>query len=228
MKRSNVLALLAIGSLVGSIHAQTQVQVDLPSNYVQNTVLGKNGLPSNVIGSPYFIETFNYGSVLVEGSESYKALMRYNAYTDEIEMKNSDNTITALMKRDYIKARFNNETYGIYAYDDGKSEKQGYFLVKSEVGDFVLLQRRKKMLREGKQATSSYSSDTPPSFDDLEKFYLKVGEEVAQPIRLKKKDILNALPSAMKSKAETYVKENKTKLKTEMEVVNLLNHLANQ
>jgi hypothetical protein len=226
IKNKQALAILAMGALIGSAQAQSQVQVNLPATYAQNAVLGKNGLPNDVVGSPYFIETFNYGSVIVEDKESYKALMRYNAYSDEIEMKNNDSSITALMKRDYIRASFNNQTFGIFTYEEEGGERKGYFVVLYETKNFTLLKRKKKLLKEGRQATSSYSNDTPPSFDDIEKCYLQIDGNKAISLRLKKKDVISALPDALRSKAEVYIKQNKTKLKTEKEVIMLLNHLS--
>lgn len=226
MFKSKVLTLGAVGLFsVCSLNAQ-QVQVEIPAAYVQNNVIGKNGLPNNVVGSPYLVEEFNFGSVLIKGSESYKALMRYNAYRDEIEMKNSDNTIIALMKRDYIQAKFNDELYAIRSYKDGRDRaRQGYFIVLAKIGDFELLHRKKMLLREGKEAASSYSNDTPPRFDEDFNYFLQYKDGQAEKVRLKKKDVLAVLPAELQDAAADIVKKNKMKLKSVNEVKDLLSQL---
>ncbi|MCE2613054.1 hypothetical protein LVD13_08735 [Flavobacteriaceae bacterium D16] len=211
--------------LLQTIIVNAQVSVNLPTAYVQNQ-LDESGMPKGVIGSAYDNETFNYGSVFVKGTESYKALLRYNGYRDQLEMKSSDNTITVLMKRNYINAKINNELITIKKFEDGSRERQGYFIVIAQYGDFALLQRRQIILKEAQQASSSYTKDKPARFEKDYNYYMLFKEDgVAKKTRLSKKSIIEALPSEYQDRANSLCKKNKWKLKTEAEVRLLLQKL---
>ncbi|MCX2717971.1 hypothetical protein [Lentiprolixibacter aurantiacus] len=211
--------------LLQAIIVNAQVSVNLPSAYIQNQ-LDESGIPKNVVGSAYDTENFKYGSVLVKGSESYKALLRYNGFRDQIEMKSSDNSITVLMKRNYISARINNELITIRKFEDEGRERQGYFSVIAQHGDFELLQRRQIILKEAQQASSSYAKDKPARFEKDYNYYLQYKEDgVAKKVRLSKKSVIDALPAEYQDKANALCKENKWKLKTEAEVGLLLQKL---
>ena len=129
--------------------------MELPTVYVQNTVTGSNLVPTNVLGSPYLDEEFKIGTVIIKDAESYKSLLRYNAYNDEIEMKNG-NTTTAIMKRDYITVKLGTDVFSIHTFAYEEGVKDGYFNVLNQ-GKAQLLRRRKVHLKEGKAATSSYT-----------------------------------------------------------------------
>lgn len=221
------MAAVVIGLWVGNdLLAQGQIQVDLPSAFVQNSLTGKSGLPSNVVGSPYLNENFSYGRVLVEGQDSYRILLRYNAYRDQMEMKNPDESLTALLKKDYIEVQMNNELWVVRGFDNNGSLGEAYFVRIEEVGEFELLLRKNKVLREGREATSSYTNATPPRFDEDFGFYLKHKDEIAKPVKLKKNSVIEALPEEFRDKAEELIKKNKWKLKDESELGELLKALS--
>ena len=220
MKKILIVAVPALMMSYGSI-AQGSPAMDLPTVYVQNTVTGSNRVPSNVLGSPYLNEEFVVGTVTIKGEESYQTLLRYNAFNDELEMRNG-NTTNAVMKRDYITVRLGNEVFSVhpYAYEGGI--KNGYFNALNE-GNAVLLRRRQVILREGQAATSSYGKDKPPRFELEESYYLSMDGEPAQPVKLNKKGVLTALSGSNKDLG-SFIKKNKLKLKSEAEVLQLLEH----
>ena len=77
-------------------------------------------------------------------------------------------------------------------------------------------------LTAAQKATSTYSADKPASLDLDSQYFLKLNDNAAQEIRLKRKDILRAIDS---KKLEEYVSENKFKLKKEHEVIQALNYI---
>ena len=200
--------------------AQGSQNLQLPAVYVQNTVTGSNRMPTNVIGSPYLNEEFVVGTVTIKDAESYQTYLRYNAFNDELEMRNG-NTTSAVMKRDYITVRIGSDVFSVhsYAYDDGI--KNGYFNALNE-GKAVLLRRRQVNLREGQAATSSYSKDKPPRFEMQESYYMSINGETAQLVKLNKKGVLGAFGD--NSSLNSFVKKNKIKLKSEAEVLKLLEY----
>ncbi len=209
-------ALLGLNTL-----AQGAGRLDLPTVYVQNTVTGSNNMPTNVLGSPYLNEEFQIGTVTIKGSESYQTYVRYNAFNDEIEMRNG-NTTSAVMKRNYITVNLAGEVFSIHPYDADGALKQGYFNALNK-GSMQLLRRRTVELKEGSAASSSYSQDKPPKFELKQSYYLTKDGEKAKMVRLNKKGILNAL-SDRSTKVNAFVKKNKLKLKSEVEVIKLLDY----
>lgn len=217
--KNKLLAAAVISLMIGqTILAQN---LDLPTAYLQNNTSGKNNIPANVVGSPYFEEKFIFGTVFIKDSESYNAKMRYNAYNDEIEMKEQGKTIS-LMKRDYIKAEMNGTMIAIHGYMSKNLLKKGYFMELNK-GEAKLLLKKSMELSEGKKATSSYSKDSPPKFSAKEEYYISKNDNPANQIKLKAKDIINTL-SDKKSELEAYVKENKLKIKTSEDAVLLVNY----
>lgn len=207
----------------GMVMGQATTRVDLPTEYVRNTTVGNNSLPENVQGSPYFTEGFVSGKVYTEKGEPYSAMLRYNGYNDQIEMKDMDKTI-ALLKRDYITASFGGKNYAIKKYKAKSSEKQGYFVVLND-GAIQLLLKQEKEFIDGKEANTSYGNKIPPKFAERTTYYLKNGDLAAVPTKLKKKDILGLLEN--KKELADFVSSNGLKLKSEAEVIKLLN-FANQ
>tara|TARA_R110002051_G_scaffold644_1_gene3192 strand:+ start:3251 stop:3859 length:609 start_codon:yes stop_codon:yes gene_type:complete len=194
--------------------------IDLPMEYLQNSASGKNMIPDNVIGSPYFNETWTFGTVYINET-SYNRELRYNAYTDDLEMKEKGEIIN-LLKRDYIWAKIDKNTYRIEEYaENGNQTKQGYFIELNE-GKARLLTKKQKELMAAQAAKSSYQSDKPARFIEEESYYLKVDKGPAIEIKLKEKDILDILDKEDQLKA--YIKANKLNLKSQEEVIQLLNH----
>ena len=66
-----------------------QTSLELPSSYINNNTYGgiNTSLPPNVVGSPYLTEEFVKGTVFIEDEKPYVAMMRDNAYQDEIQVQ---------------------------------------------------------------------------------------------------------------------------------------------
>jgi hypothetical protein len=212
--------LLAV-TLAAATLAWGQTSLELPSSYINNNTYGGiNNLPPDIEGSPYLTDEFVKGTVFVENEKPYAAMMRYNAYQDEIQVQGSDG-ISSLFKRDYIWAEIGGESFRIQTYGDRTGTSKGYFIELNR-GNIRLLKRIVREFKEGQPAVSSYSQDTPPRFDEKVTYYLVREESPAQEVRLRKKDILGFLSS---KEVETYVKENKLRLNSEKEVIQVLTQI---
>ena len=130
------------------------------------------------------------------------------------------------MKRNYINAKINDELITIRRFEDGSRQRQGYFSVIAQYGDFTFLERRKIILKQAQQASSSYAKDKPARFEKDYNYYIQYGEDgIAIKTRLNKKAFIAALPAEFQDKASSLCKKNKWKLKTEAEVRLLLQKL---
>lgn len=212
--------LLAV-TLAATTLVRGQTSLELPSSYINNNTYGGiNNLPPDIEGSPYLTDEFVKGTVFVENEKPYAAMMRYNAYQDEIQVQGSDG-ISSLFKRDYIWAEIGGETFRIQTYGDRTGTSKGYF-VELNRGNIRLLKRIVREFKEGQPAVSSYSQNTPPRFDEKVTYYLVREKSPAREVRLRKKDILGFLSS---KEVETYVKENKLRLNSEKEVIQVLTQI---
>jgi len=212
------LLLLAVGLTLTTL-TWGQTALELPSSYINNNTYGgvNNTLPPNVVGSPYFPEEFIKGTVFIENEKPYAAMMRYNAYQDEVQVQGS-NGISSLFKREYVWAEIEGQSFRIETYKTRSGTSKGYF-VELNRGKVRLLKRIVREFKEGQPAVSTYSEDTPPRFDEEVTYYLVREGSPAQQVRLRKKDVLEFLSS---KEVESYVKENKLKLKSEDEVIKVL------
>ena len=197
--------------------------IELPTEYMNNSTLGgvNSGLPNNVQGSPYANEEFVIGKVFVNDDDPYNGILRYNAYQDGIEMKTEKGIIT-LLKRDYLKAQIAGKLYLIENYKKNGAVRKTYFVELSKGKARLLLKQGKKFVQERK-ATSSYSKDQPPKFEDEISYYIITEGNAAIETRLRAKDVINALPDH-KKELTAFVKKNNLKLKTEAEVIQLLSY----
>jgi len=195
--------------------------LDLPTAYIRNTLSGANNLPNDVVGSVYINDKFQPGKVQID-DKAFDAFIRYNAYKDEFEIQNQAGEITTVLRRDNVVVQMGPETYEIYSFIDEDGNKRQGYLQKMNEGKNLLLVRKNIELIPRREATSTYSMDQPPKLELETQYFIKVSGKPAEPIRLKKKDILRLIPD---EDFKEYVKENDLKLKDESEIIQALNAL---
>jgi hypothetical protein len=179
---------------------------------------------ADVEGEPYFQKFFSIGDLMYKDSLNLgKYLMRYNAYTDEIEVKN-EQTTNVINKADYIRVILNNKNYVTlnYAKNNGSIEK-GFFIEKVKGTHGSLFLKRHKTVRQGQEAKTSFHKNTPPTFIDHEAYFLKFADNQPLKIKLKKTKILNAFPDKTDA-LKKYVKQEALNLETEAGLISLVEH----
>jgi hypothetical protein len=176
---------------------------------------------TDIEGEPYFKEQFSNGILFYKDSLNLgEFLIRYNAYTDEIESSN-DSGNTVINKVDEISILLDNEKYVILNFlNDNNIIKKGFFIEKYRGGNNGLFLKKYKTIKDGKEAKTSFHKSTPPSFVDHEKYYLKFSDNAPIEIKLKKNKVLNAFPDK-KDLLEKYVAEKKLQLETEEDLIEL-------
>lgn len=195
----------------------------LPADYLRNNLVGNNNLPTNTVGSQYLNEEFSPSLVTINDTTTYNAMLRYNAYSDEIEMKNDDK-ITALFKRPYISAKIGDSTYEILDYTTADNQnKTGYFVVIRTNGSHKFYRKDYKIFKPGKQAASTYKKDTAPTFEDRRDYYVLLENNAnLRGLKLKKKSITELL--GKESELNSFIKKNKLDLKNESDLVKLFRY----
>ena len=171
-------------------------------------------------GSPYFNERYVVGNTMVNG-KSVRLLMRYNAYADQIEMKDKYQKSFNLLKRTDLEATFGGKIYTMLEYVEEGKKKKGYFNPLN-TGIVKLYYKPKKIFVQAEKPENGYDAFEPPVFKDASTYYLQVGSQPLVKINLNKRQLLKHLKEESVS-VRRFVEENNLKLKTEEEIVKLLN-----
>jgi len=200
-------------------------RLEVPAEYTRQHLMGNNiVLAKDVQGSPYLTESFLSGQVLIDGREPYRKLLRYNAYLDEIQMKDDQNKTMSLLKREYIRARIAHDFYEIVSYiDSDGNEKKGY-MVKVEEGNASLYRQNKKLFIDAKEAPSSYRKDQPAKLVEEMTYFLRKKDGLLTEMKFKKKEVLKMLGDK-DSELKKYLSENNNiALKNEVGMAQLIRY----
>ncbi|MGB5665654.1 MAG: hypothetical protein WBM53_02310 [Maribacter sp.] len=180
---------------------------------------------SKIEGSPYSNDSYQWG-VLMHGRNKKigKYKIRYNAHIDRMETLNADGTIGVISKADSLNIVINNTTYLTLDYLE-KNDKihKGYFTEKTTGPSCSLFLREYKTIKEGKEASTGYHKNKPSKFIDHKKYYLRFSSKILQPIKLKKKAILNSFPKHY-DLLNKYVSEKKLAVDSENGLIALVDY----
>ena len=218
----NAIALLAFSSGISQVSFNNPDEAAIVS--YQTKPINISNIKTE--GSAYFNEEFKWGQVLVNGEVKSTGNLRYNAVNSEIELQKGKEKYTAILKRNYISARIQNELYKLYPYLDdtnNESTRIGYFIPLNE-GNLKLLYKPEKKLRRGKAAATNYDRSVPPRYIDISSYYIQKGDEPAIKIYLRKKYFYDILG---KDNIKEYVKSNNLKLNKEDDAIKVMEYYNN-
>ncbi|WP_141876778.1 hypothetical protein [Gramella sp. Hel_I_59] len=218
MIRFKPLFLIAfLFSVFTSVNSQN---LDLPTAYIRNSNSGKNKIPANVKGSPFINENFT-SSQLIVNNKKIKAQLRYDAYTDAFEVKQSNGSVY-LSKNPQISINYlNNNYYLIEYYNDSGILKMGYLQSMVENEDIKVYKRDVKIFEEGEEAINSYAVDKPAKFEEEVRYYLALNSDNPKEIRLKRRDIIRFFDN---KKVKNFIKDEKLKFKDENDLIELADY----
>ena len=83
------LNILTVIFMVVSSYSQS---IELPQE-IRTKIIEKNSIPEGVKGSPFFNDEFLIGTVYANNIKPFKAYLRYDAFNDEIQMKENKKII---------------------------------------------------------------------------------------------------------------------------------------
>ena len=215
MKKNLILISLLFLTTTISLFAQN---IELPTEYIRNTLNGDINLPANVEGSPYIDEEFKIGKVTVD-TKSFSTPLRYNGYLDLFEIKTVQNEVIALLRRPDLSIQLDDTEYKLTSYiDDNGNRRYGYlkFLYS---GDISFLKKEGVIKKDAVKAPNSYSKDKPARLEPIEEYFIKKEGLIAEEVRLKRKDILRIINN---KEVTNFVKKNNLKLKKESEIIQTL------
>ncbi|MCL6264949.1 hypothetical protein [Flagellimonas myxillae] len=180
----------------------------------------------DIEGSIYVNDKFEPGIIFFKGEEERKLFMRYNAFNDEFEIKNSDlkgERALALFKNKDISCLLGSATFSYMSHMDKKGESAESYLKELLVtGDYRLLEQQKKKFKEGKKAKTSHAVSFPHRFVDEVHYYIQVGEKVPMYAPSKKKELIALLHVGHQESVKKFIKEKGIDIKTQKGLTNVL------
>jgi hypothetical protein len=168
-------------------------------------------------GTPYANKEFMEGSIF-QGDQLLQkdVLLRYNIFSDEIEIKTSINetNYSALLKKSGMLIKIFNDVYTLIPFE-GSDEKGQYFKVLSTDEHLSLYKKSTVNYTPQTFAKTSYDRDRPAKFTQSDSYFLatKAGNFVEMPESRSK--VLKLMKNK-ESEIKTFLKSNRTNLKDEM------------
>ncbi len=179
---------------------------------------------SDVEGSMYNVREFRKGQVYV-GEELHATFpMRYNAYSDEFEVKKDvGDEVLGLTKSTTLTFVLGGQSFVYRNYLDKKEKSvQGYLQVLEEGGNYKLYYRKAKIFKEGKKAQTSFHPDIPHKFVDSETFYLAAESSNPRYISNSKKAMREMVAESEWLKVKDYMKNHKIDLSKKTDLLKLV------
>lgn len=216
------------------INSFGQARADL-YNYFNSTKAGVGSLmekvgekeTDNATGSPYILKTFSLGNINgVEGS----ILIKYNAYSDVIELNNGDDKVFILPKDqefNTISLKASSHPYKLFNYRDLKNEEvNGYLIEQVAENGVALLKREKIILIPEKQPQNGYGTFSPAKYERVtDDYYLQLKEKNIVPFPKNKKK-LQQLFTTQKDAIDTFFESNELSFKEEQDMIKITQFIA--
>jgi len=210
--------------LLVSFSLATQIGFSQVANYESNNrfVEANAKAPEKKpTGSQYINEKFVPGSYL---NNSQIILLRYNAYADQVEFKDSNDENKYLVPNKGVQL-ITSDKKNIYIYEDYSTEKEGnktgYLNLISENGQVKIYSRTKIYLKAETQSTNGYQTAKPAGYKKAEtEYYIKVKEQPIVFLPSNKKELYKLFPGKEKEVTE-YIKSNKISLDKEEDLKSL-------
>ncbi len=178
MKKKNLINACILLLISVSLYAQDRQLQRETDRFVYR--MSERYYPPELIeaydGTPYNSDSFLLGDVYIkEELTKSDVAMRYNIYSDEMEVKESldtdDKDITALLKSPDISVILLMDKF-VYVPKGKGIEKGGYFQVITTGKNYSLYKKLRKKYFEPKKAKTSFERDVPAKFEDRHTYYI--------------------------------------------------------
>ncbi|WP_156102189.1 hypothetical protein [Muricauda sp. MAR_2010_75] len=178
----------------------------------------------DIDGSIYPNENFTLGTLYEDGIAFKKLYLRYDAYNDEVELKESkdDDVVRAMVQHPKYSCSMNGEVYQFIGYIDEDGESQRGYLMPLTAGEnYALFMKQIKVFKEGKPAKTSLDNSFPHRFLDKTEFYVSKSGDVPVFVKTRKSEILSLFREKNQKIMKNYMKEKRPNLNDEDDLQNL-------
>lgn len=179
---------------------------------------------ADIEGSMYYVEAFIPGQIYYSDKAFKTIPMRYNAYTDEIEIKRANQqSAEALLRDAEVSCEVNGNRFIYSEYHNKKGNLDNGYLVKIFSGNkYKLYQKKSKAFKEGQQPKTSLHLPTPDKFVDRLEYYFAVDMETPQFFPDSKKKLSTVFDADKVGILRTFIKKNDIDLSKKEDLQRLL------
>ncbi|WP_422081645.1 hypothetical protein [Ulvibacterium sp.] len=179
---------------------------------------------ADIEGSMYYDEDFSLGKIYYSDEPFKSILARYNAYTDEIEIKRDEQeAVESLYKGAKVSCEINGRRFVYSEYLDKRGNPENGYLVKVFSGEkHDLYEKRSKAFKEGQQPKTSLHLPTPDKFVDRLGFYVAVDSETPQFFPDSRKKLSTIFDDDKIGLLRTFIKKNEIDLSKKEDLQRLL------
>ncbi len=174
-------------------------------------------------GSIYHTLNYTKSSVIDEKSSKYDAELRYNIFTDALELKKTGNEMFTIIKSPTTHARIDDEYfyYCEFATRNG-SRQDGYYVLVELNQNYKIYKRYSLKIIDPKKGSSVVNSEieNEGKIIKLTKYYIEEDGIIIE-LPMKKKDLLSVLGDEM-DKLKDYIKKEKIRLRKEEDLIRLV------
>ncbi len=220
LKRILTLTILLV--ITNLIYAQDVVRF-LNEYYNNRNLRSIEERYEEVEGMPYLDKNFVSSILRVKSGEVFRGDLRYNIYTDEMELKSKENKFYVIYPPEDMKEIELGSNIFIYSqFIEKSNNEKGYFLKKAD-GEYKFLIKKQIVLTEAERE-EPYKAARPAKFNESpDKFFIKKGDSPA--IYFKNaKDLFEIIPEK-KNTIEKYLESNKIKTKKIESWIKFFNYL---
>lgn len=171
---------------------------------------------SAIDGSPYYDDQFKNGTLFYENELMGSFFMRYNAFQDQMEIKNSnlaEEEHQFLVQSSAIKSIISGKEIQFFSFK-GEDGLQGnsYFFREFTGEKYLLYSNKRKKYSPGKASTNSLAQSIPPKFyDEITFFYRLKDDETLSIMPTNRKEFLSIFPVSKRQNLKKYIRSKKLK-----------------
>ena len=187
----------------------------------------------NIEGSPYLFTSYKSTRVFDRRGNVDNVFAKYDVYKEELEVYNDGNPIILDPKLygafmfDFIDEETNKRVQFLFknGYKIDKYKVVDYFQVLKDEGKIKFLKKINITSVDEDQATYSGNNDVATRFVRTEKYFVLNGDKVNSFKKLSKSNLFKIFGE--NDEDVLFLKKNRSKLKTEQEVIVYLNYKEN-
>ena len=184
--------------------------------------------PLNITGSQYFDLDFKESKLeYFERIIKDSGYMRYNAFTDDIEMADTpyqNNSDLVLIKSKDVIPTINGQRYEYLPHRLNKENtKIGYLIKVYEGSKYTLYIKKSKKFMEAKIARTSLENSFPPRYVDDSKTYISTSGNTPIAIKNSKKTVLKFFNNS--SGLKKFIKNEKIKFNKTESIIKVVEYV---
>lgn len=190
----------------------------------------RRGPQADIQGSAYTSDSFLPGKLLYKDEVESTVFYRYNAYMEEIEIKETNYPgaeVKGLHRdKDIYVRQPDGKTISFKTFIDKNGLTQNGYLTSLVDGNYKFYKRIDIKYTEGQKAQNSFVKAIPARFAQFTEYYLEVpGRNRIDEIKISNRWLIKQMPKDIQVTLKNHLKTNKIKVKDEADIISVLNWL---